>query len=367
MAHVCGLRDRRGILGEILGALEQQGAKGADQDYDIEPMKLLLEQMCAAAGVRVRLHTRVVGASVDEGRRVRAAVTESKSGREAWRASVFVDCTGDGDLAALAGCGFDVGRPVSGEVQPMSFIAILGGVRVAEIRDFTNVRERRPGEGHAAHKEAFCRLLESLGVPPSYTHPTLFHVREDLVAMMSNHEYGRCGFDADDLTAATLAGRAEVFRQVAALRALGGPWAGVRIVATSDHIGVRECRRIHGRYTVTAADVAGGARFPDAAARSYFCVDVHSTNPERDKSLGNEGIAAKPFDIPVRALIARDVDGLMMAGRCISGDFIAHASYRVTSVATPMGEAAGRIAARAARNGRLPHEEAAGATGPVVE
>ena len=64
----------------------------------------------------------------------------------------------------------------------------------------------------------------------------------------------------------------------------------------------------------------------------------------------------KPYDIPMRALIAKDVDGLMMAGRCISGDFTAHASYRVTGNAVALGEAAGVVAAIAATSKRLPHE-----------
>jgi hypothetical protein len=75
------------------------------------------------------------------------------------------------------------------------------------------------------------------------------------------------------------------------------------------------------------------------------------TNPKRGNHLSNEGINAQPYDIPLRALIARDVDGLLMAGRCISGDFITHSSYRVTGNAVAMGEAAGKIAACAAMTG----------------
>ena len=67
-------------------------------------------------------------------------------------------------------------------------------------------------------------------------------------------------------------------------------------------------------------------------------------------------MGAKPYDIPLGALIAADVDGLMMAGRCISGDFIAHSSYRVTGNAVPMGEASGRASAISLRLGKLPHE-----------
>ena len=87
-------------------------------------------------------------------------------------------------------------------------------------------------------------------------------------------------------------------------------------------------------------------------------VNVHSVEREKDSSSASYGlgIRSKPYDIPLRSLIAKDVDGLMMAGRCISGDFIAHSSYRVTGNAAAMGESAGRVAARAAHANKLPQE-----------
>jgi hypothetical protein len=87
-----------------------------------------------------------------------------------------------------------------------------------------------------------------------------------------------------------------------------------------------------------------------------FNVDVHALDPNVDKGLSNMGVTMQPYDIPLRALIARDVEGLLMAGRCISGDFFAHASYRVTGNAVATGEAAGALAALAARRGCAPHE-----------
>jgi succinate dehydrogenase/fumarate reductase flavoprotein subunit len=87
-------------------------------------------------------------------------------------------------------------------------------------------------------------------------------------------------------------------------------------------------------------------------------VDIHAFTAEDNKKAAyhNAGVRTQPYDIPLRALIARDVDGLMMAGRCISGDFIAHASYRVTGNAVAMGEAAGATAAVAASRAVLPHD-----------
>ncbi len=90
-----------------------------------------------------------------------------------------------------------------------------------------------------------------------------------------------------------------------------------------------------------------------------FGVDVHSPNPATEgKGVTEESrrCRAQPYDIPLRALIARDVDGLLLGGRCISGDFLAHSSYRVTGNAVAMGQAAGATAALSARRGCLPHE-----------
>jgi hypothetical protein len=194
------------------------------------------------------------------------------------------------------------------------------------------------------------------GYSPSYQKPIIFHLRDDLFALMANHEYGYSGLDAGQTTAATLHARRDLHQLVGSLRSLGGVWERLRLVATANQIGTREGRRIHGRYQVSSADLIAGARHADAVCRVNFPVDVHSADPERGKSYGDEGIRSQPYDIPLRSLIARDVDGLLMAGRCISGDFFAHASYRVTGNAVAMGEAAGETAASAALRGCLPHE-----------
>ena len=178
--------------------------------------------------------------------------------------------------------------------------------------------------------------------------------------VMINHEYNIKPFDAAAVTEATLRARAEVHRIVRGLRALGGVWEGMQVVATAEQIGVRDGRRIHGRYTVTRDDLIAGARHADAVARVTFGADIHAPSREQNKTetISHGGFKMKPYDIPLRALIAKDVDGLMMAGRCISGDFTAHASYRVTGDAVAMGEAAGVVAALAAKSRRLPHEVA---------
>jgi hypothetical protein len=90
--------------------------------------------------------------------------------------------------------------------------------------------------------------------------------------------------------------------------------------------------------------------------RVTFGVDIHSTDPKRTKAIMTDGVKAKPYDIPYRALIARDVKGLLLAGRLISGDFVAHSSYRVTGNSVDLGEAAGTAAALAAAGNALPQD-----------
>jgi hypothetical protein len=175
---------------------------------------------------------------------------------------------------------------------------------------------------------------------------------------MLNHEYGIHAADAAAVTTATMRARAELHRLVRGLSRLGGVWEGLQIVATPEQIGIRDGRRIRGRYVVEKEDLVTGARHEDAVTRATYIVDVHALSSEQNKKVAwsDSGVKTKPYDIPLRALLASDVDGLMMAGRCISGDFIAHASYRVTGNAVAMGEAAGAVAAVAARSKRAPHD-----------
>ena len=207
-------------------------------------------------------------------------------------------------------------------------------------------------------RRRFLAEIKRSGVNPSYGEPTLFHLRGNLLTLMVNHEYGIRPFDAAQVSDATMRARAEIDNIVRRLRALGGAWEGIQLVATAEQIGIRDGRRIDGLYQVTKDDLIRGARHKDGVARVTFGVDVHAaTRKENDKkAISREGIHTKPYDIPLRALIARDVDGLMMAGRCISGDFLAHASYRVTGNAVAMGEAAGTVSAIAAKSRRLPRE-----------
>lgn len=350
--------NKPGFAKELATKLDERGIRRGKSKgsitYEPEGMKLLLEDLLVEAGVKFQLHTRVAAAYRD-GRRLSTIITESKSGRQAWRAPVFIDTTGDGDLGALAGCEWEIGEAQDCPCQPMSLNALLVCKDAAALAPFIHVSDPDASVGLA--KKALLAEIQRAGFFPSYSKPTLWQVRDNLLLVMLNQEYGIKPWDAAEVTKSTVHARSEMNRIVSALRALGGPWEGIQVAATAEQIGVRDGRRIRGRYVVTKEDIAAGARQDDAVVRRTFPVDVHALTAENNQrsAIEHTDIKVKPYDIPLRALIAKDVDGLMMAGRCISGDFIAHASYRVTGNATSMGEAAGAVAALAAKSKRLPH------------
>lgn len=347
--------NKDGLLKELKYELcsrggSEQPPESDSMPFDIETMKLLLEEKCLEAGVRIRLNTLVTGIVKSGAGKISEVITESKSGGEAWRGKVVIDATGDGDVGFLSGCRYELGNPGNGYTQPMSLLCLVTGL------DFEKCRKYVIGysSGHLAPKLALKAEMEAAGVSPSYNLPSLFLLTGGLYFMMGNHQYRKLGISADDITAATIDARREVNAQIAALRSLGGCWKNIRLVSTAERIGVREGRRIKGVYVVTAGDIAEGVRHVDAVCHVTFGFDVHAVDPSRNKGIDKSGLQSHPYDIPLRSLISADVPNLMMAGRCISGDFLAHSSYRVTGNAAALGEAAGLTAAIAAAENITP-------------
>jgi len=344
LSWVIDSQGKGGIMAELIYHLDAMGARSASPGrgfvYDPEKMKLLLEELCEEAGVQILLQTRVASALLRDGK-IQEIATESKSGRQAWRARCFVDCTGDGDLAELAGCRFHMGHPRTGATQPMSLMALVDGVCASEIEAFI-------GGGIKAPKQRLYGEIKRGGFKPSYSEPILFRIYDDLFALAVNHAYQVSALDALAKTRATIKTRREIHQAIQALRSLGEPWEHLRLVATAEQIGVREGRRIQGLTTVTIDDMVAGTMPEDTVCKVTFKIDVHALSHSKTSGNGVDPTfkrETRPYGIPLRALIAKDVEGLLMAGRCISGDFLAHSSYRVTGNAVAMGEAAGKAAA----------------------
>lgn len=328
---------------DAMDARVPRRAKMLDHNFLVEPeyMKIILDDMCAEAGVRYILKCPVVAVEKDRsGRKVTAVFTESKSGRQRWAAKAFIDATGDGDLAAVAGCGFDFGGEKPGDNdQPASLhslVTIEDDSRIAQF--IMNDPSAFGPDGASTSNRKIAFKEEAARCGSDAAAPTLVRLKKNLLVMCSGFEYGVRVDDAEAVTRATVHARKEIFNLTEALKKNGGEkWKGLRVVSSSDRIWNRAARRIHGVYTITNEDIIAGAQFPDAVATSNSEIDVHSQK-KGDAYLLDPGIKTKPFQIPFRACQARDVDNVYMAGRCISGNFYAMASYRMSGPAVEMGE-----------------------------
>ena len=164
--------DKPGFNQELLKRLEERdirrGTNKKSVVYEPEGMKLLLEEMFVEAGIKFQLHTKVC-AAYREGKRLTTIVTESKSGRQAWKAPVFIDTTGDGDLGALAGCAFEYGEADSCPCQPMSLNALLVCKDAAALKDFIHGSD--PSKTDGPSKDAFLAEIKRTDHFPSYARP----------------------------------------------------------------------------------------------------------------------------------------------------------------------------------------------------
>lgn len=315
---------------------------------DTEKTKLEFERLCRESGVDILYHTFISDALTDSNK-VSAVLVESKSGHTYFEAETFIDATGDGDFAHLCGADYSLGNE-EGKTQPMSLVAHVSGVDVAR-----TVYDSRYSDDKGAKAEIL-KDMKSAGISPSYKSPlfAILSERHGAFGFMVNHEYGT-GLCARDITDGTLNGREEIHRIVDSLRACGGVWTNASVSATADMIGVREGRRIRGLYTLTKDDVNSGRGFEDGICTVTFGTDIHALTSDAQGAFEHKYGRSQPYEIPLRSLISADLDNLLMAGRCISGDFVAHASYRVAGPAFRTGEIAGAFAAYCTLNSVSTH------------
>lgn len=328
LGYVMDAKDKKGFVETLRAAVGTQFEPETENfKFDTEQMKYYLERRLVNAGVDIFYFSKIFDADVENGK-ITAVSVLNKDGFLEIRGKIFVDATGDGDVGFFAGCGFEFGADGK-EGQPMSYLALLTGLDREEVKFFTN---NYPGFPIEAGKKNMLAELKRAGFTPSYLMPTLSYIREGIYNFGVNHQYGS-GIDSKTLTKATIEGRHEVFQAVNALKSLGGIWKNISVIATPTYIGVRDGRRLKGEYTVTVDDLITGAKHEDSVCRVTFNVDVHTKG-----GYENADVKMKPYDIPLRALKAKGIENLYMAGRCISGDYLAHASYRVSGNTFTMGQ-----------------------------
>ena len=267
------------------------------------------------------------------------------------RARCVIDCTGNGDVAAAAGCSFDIGRSGDGRLQPMTLEFALDNVDADAITVWggSDPIKIPGGEFGGMEFRELCKLKNREGeLPENVTIVRLHHaLRPDVRIVNATQENNADPLDPAAVAGAELSLRAQIGVCAAFLRKYIPGYENCRVTDSADTVGVRESRRIKGMDSVCDADVENGRMREDAVVHNaWFLIDIH--NPAGGGQAEGHSHPAQPYDIPYGALVPCDAGGLLVAGRCISGTHRAHASYRVMSICMSMGEAAGVAAAIAA-------------------
>lgn len=370
-----------GVMKDLLAACESlSGYIGPVFDwrlnygvcFDPEIMKIVVIEALASAGVETLLYTLVQEPVVEQGHVV-GVMAANKNGRSLITAKVFVDCSGDGDLAVSAGASYELGG-TSGELQPVSLVFRMVGVDFARYLEYVRdhpedfilaenpVIDKTPAECaaevHAAGlpftvldsrgrsmNEAITsgRLFETTAM---YMWPTSLRRKE--VAVNTTR---LSGFDATDVrglsnaltTLADQVGKAATF--------LSENIPGFErsfLSGVAPRVGIRETRRVMGDYKLTADDVLEGRKSETGVAKGSHHVDLHGAGRDQVRVPVKDG---RSYDIPFECLTALGLSNVLVAGRCFSSDRKANGSARVMGPCMAMGQAAGTAAAIVVREG----------------
>lgn len=329
--------NKAGFVGELITELKEKGQFGGfwNISFNYEYMKLILERKMAEANVTVLYNTTFSRALVD-GKKVYGIIAENMDGRFAVLAKTVVDCTGDGNVAASAGCAFELG--VNGdykECQAMTLMFLVGNIP-EKYRDGLMLYEKLNSAYEKAGKQIPFKVPYLIPAPNSRFGVVQF-----------THMYEHDPLSARALTEATMEGRQQLIDAFEYLTKYDTEFRDLELITSASVLGVRESRRIVGEYYITEDDILNGAKFEDAVAYVTFGADFHTKSNK-----GQRCFRVQPYNIPMRALIPKGFDGIVVAGRCISGSREAMASYRVTGDCAQMGENAGYYIAEAIRKNR---------------
>jgi hypothetical protein len=332
---------------------------------DVEAVKLMTATLLMEAGVDLRFQSPMSGVDV-RGARVEAIHVATKHGGERIGGDIFIDATGDGDLAAAAGVSFELGRPGDGRVQPASMVFTVEGVELGPAL-------QRAGKGVAdavtpysdgkpipvwfaltttPWNDVIERKGYFLGINREWwgnsIRPGIFNINASRIAL-------RDATDPRQYSAALQAGMRQVDQMLDFLTHHVDGFDRARLVRIAPFLGVRESRRINGEYLLSEDDVLAGTMFPDRIALAGYPIDIHDVTGGTTitfKQVERSGT----YSIPYRCILARGAENLVLAGRCMSTTHGAHAGTRVMVTSMAVGEAAGTVAGLAAVRGVVPRQ-----------
>lgn len=323
--------NKTGIINELVSELKEKNQFGGfwNKSFNYEYMKWILEKKMCQAKVDVLYNTNFTK-TLTNGKRVYGIVAENIGGRFAVFAKTVVDCTGDGNVAASAGCAFELG--IDGdykECQAMTLMFLVGNIP-EKYRNGAMIYDKLKTAYEKAGKELPFNVPYLIPVPGTHFGVIQF-----------THMYEYDPLDAKALTDATMEGRAQLIDAFEFLTKYDEEFKYLELITSSSVLGVRESRRIVGEYYITENDILNGKKFDDAVAYVTFGADLHTKSNK-----GQHCFKVQPYHIPMRALIPKGYEGIVVAGRCISGSHEAMASYRVTGNCAQMGENAGYYIAK---------------------
>ncbi len=311
--------------------------------FDKETLKFVMEQTCLEKGVRLKYHFKFVQAE-KKGRKITACIFATKNGFYRIEAKTVIDCTGDAAVCYNAG-GECVFSDENGSLQPVTTFFLIDGVDKEKL-------DKMLLDNPSAEERAFMAEVKKAkenGEFPCGTQKV--RVYEQLNGIWS---VNMCQidnpFDVNDpdlLSDAEVEGRKQVQSIFRFLKKYVPCMENIRLLQTSESIGIRESRRIVGEYVLTLDDLHASKDFKDKVAVLANSVDVHTSGAVNYKTFQNDA----PYTLPYRCLVHKDFDNVLSAGKSVSADRFAHGAVRVMPPSMAMGQAAGIAAAIAVQTG----------------
>ncbi len=336
-----------GIPWEFIERLQSMGGALIEKPlgnvaFEPELYKLCCQRMVLEAGVDLYMHSYLSGC-VCNGKSVSKVIIENKNGSEALESTIFVDCTGDADLAAMAGVPMqdNEGKPL----QPLSTYFALGGVDTESqlIKEAMHHNKQGVNCHCLPVREKLLSLKEALGIP-EFGGPWFCTTLQPGIVTVNMTRTSGDACDNRDFTRAECELREDVFKMARILKENFEEFKDSFVTAVAVHGGIRETRRIKGIHTITGEEYLNAYHYKDSVSRGAHPIDIHVAKGATQ----NITFLKTPAYVPYRALVAENYPNLIVAGRCISADKTAFASLRVQASCMGMGQAAGVAAAMCA-------------------
>jgi hypothetical protein len=339
------LLERMGRMGGLSRPHPSLGGRILAQAYDTSVYKIAADELLLSSGVEVLFHALGVGVVMEGESRVEALVVETKSGRLGIRGRVFVDCSGDGDLAAWAGVPYEKGKGPGELLYPTTMFRV-NGVDAERAGRAREVIPRLMEEAERAGR----RFPRKAPIVRPQRNPLEWRVNFTQIRNPDGSPVD--GTDARQLSYAEVEGRRQVWEMFEFLREWVPGFEGSYIVDIPPQVGIRETRRVVGEYQLREEDILGCAEFADAVGVNGWPVEDHvlGTVQIRWPPEGSRGYNQLPY----RMLLPKGVDNLLVAGRCASMTHGGQSAARVSGPCFVMGEAAGTAAALSLRKGGVP-------------